>query len=168
MAGKLFRRLHKTKIRRANSSSGNAATELTAKALRLSSELSEPRSLNRGNLHSYRIKIKKLHYLIQFADGDQQKQLAASLRSCQRAIGEWHDFEELVSIAKAQLNHGPGCRLLPALRKISRQKFAAALSLTGQLRRAWTEPRHQPTRPGKLHRSALGRPDRRAVSTIAS
>jgi len=51
---------------------------------------------------------------------------------------------------------------------IGRQKFDAALSSTEQLRRTWTEPRHQPTRPGKRDGSATGRPALRVVATIAS
>lgn len=62
------------------------------------------------------------------------------------AIGEWHDWEELIAIATDLLDHGPGSDLLHRLKTISSTKYEHALSLTNELRKTYL--------PSRLNRSS--------------
>jgi hypothetical protein len=53
------------------------------------------------------------------------------------AIGEWHDWEELVSIAERVLDHGAQCRLLRELKDIARKRYVTALAEAEQLRKKY-------------------------------
>jgi len=45
------------------------------------------------------------------------------------AIGEWHDWEVLVAIAKTVIEHGSNCGLLDDLGNIADRKYHKALYL---------------------------------------
>jgi hypothetical protein len=51
------------------------------------------------------------------------------------AIGEWHDWDLLVGIAKDVLEHRGNCRLVETLRRIAATKFAKAWRLSRAMRR---------------------------------
>lgn len=67
------------------------------------------------------------------------------------AIGEWHDWEELIAIAADRLDHGPACKLLHELKAVSARKYECALSLTNKMRRDFLSSgrfgKHRPARP---------------------
>jgi len=77
--------------------------------------------LDRRNLHEYRLKIKELRDAL-FTRPVPDPRFTDALSQAQDAIGEWHDWEELLSIGKEVLEHGPSCKLLGALKTKSRQK----------------------------------------------
>jgi len=106
-----------------------------ASALDLASELSQPKNLNRGNLHSYRLKVKELRYVLKAAEGETDQHFVHALGACKDAIGEWHDWEELLAIASDVLDRGRNCKLLDQLGALCKQKFERALSITNQMRR---------------------------------
>jgi CHAD domain-containing protein len=108
---------------------------VSASALTLTSELTEPSRLNKSNLHQYRLKVKELRNLLQMAENADQQPFVDRLGQVKDAIGEWHDWEVLVATAKDALDHGRNCRLLKNLRKTAAAKFETALRLAEKMRR---------------------------------
>ncbi|MGH9716652.1 MAG: CHAD domain-containing protein [Candidatus Acidiferrales bacterium] len=156
----------------AGTSNGNASAsdesprmEAAASALALASALSEPRALNRNNLHPYRLKVKELRYVLKSAGGDANRSFIAALGNCKDAIGEWHDWEQLLGIARDLLEHGKNCKLLDHLNHVTRQKFEKALSVTNQTRKdlVGARNRHNQRSSGKH----LKQPALRAAGAIA-
>jgi len=131
----------KTRLRKASASVDEAlqtteahpASLLAAESLRLSSELEMPKRLNKGNLHAYRRKVKQLHYLLELAP-DRPK-FVEDLGEAKDAIGDWHDWEELIAIANKVLDHGKNCKLMRTLKKTADSKFAHAVRVAENLRR---------------------------------
>lgn len=129
-------------VKRITRSSGQQSATAVS-ALRFSSKLSAPITLNRTNLHDYRAKIKELRDLLRLAADGGDEKLIDELGKVKDAIGEWHDWEELVSLATEVIGYGAhrpntkGCKLLHELRDTARAKFESALSLTNKMRRAY-------------------------------
>jgi hypothetical protein len=91
--------------------------------------------------------VKKLRDVIAIsADGGNRKFIDA-LGECKDAIGEWHDWEELIGIAKNHLEREPTCSLLSDLKATSKRKLDAALSATAKLRNSYVKP--EASRRGK-------------------
>lgn len=107
----------------------------TGTAATLAVHLADPHRLNRANLHPYRLKVKKLRSVLRIAPSDTA--FAGDLARAKDAIGEWHDWEELVSIAQKQLDHGSRCGLLAELKRIGRHKYDEALGSALALRRTY-------------------------------
>ena len=109
---------------------------MAASALRLEAGLGAPARLVRGNLHAYRLKVKELHDLLRTSkDGDQQ--FIKMLSTVKDAIGEWHDWEELVNLAKETVNHGPECGLLSQIEQVAAKKFVIAMDRTQAMRKRY-------------------------------
>ena len=113
----------------------SASAEVTASALKLLADLAQPPRLGKTNLHPYRLKVKELRNLLQMAENSDQQEFVRSLGEVKDAIGEWHDWEELVAIAREVLDHGPSCQLLRELRRIGDTKCRQALALTETMRK---------------------------------
>jgi CHAD domain-containing protein len=113
----------------------DAASLAAAESLRLSSELKLPKRLNKGNLHAYRLKIKQLRYVLELAP-DHPK-FVDDLGEAKDAIGDWHDWEELIAIANEVLDHGTSCKLMRKLKETADSKFAHALRVAENLRREY-------------------------------
>jgi CHAD domain-containing protein len=107
--------------------------EAAAATLHLSAELADPPTLDRRNLHPYRLRVKELRYVLQMAENGANKEFVACLGECKDAIGEWHDWDELMGIANKVLDH-PNCKLIHKLRTISREKYGFALTITNRMR----------------------------------
>jgi CHAD domain-containing protein len=103
-------------------------------ALRLSEELASPHTLQKKNLHPYRLKVKELPDVLQMAEKPVNEKFIDALGKCKDAIGEWHDWEELVRIAEKVLKDGKTSELLPALKAIVAKKYQAALAVTNKMR----------------------------------
>jgi CHAD domain-containing protein len=117
---------------------GNAVSaEVTASALKLLADLAQPARLGKTNLHPYRLKVKELRNLLQMAEDSDQQEFVRSLGEVKDAIGEWHDWEELVAIAREVLNHGTKCQLLHELRRIADTKYENALALAETMRKKY-------------------------------
>lgn len=130
-----FKRVDKA-LRRStiNPSDSDATRTTAAKVIQLSTELQEPRRLTRKNLHGYRLKVKELRNILQLSDQPGDVEFYEKLGEVKDAIGDWHDWEELLRIAKQMLDHGPSCRLLRQVRQTVDFKYQRALSLTNELR----------------------------------
>ena len=131
-----------TSVDRYHKKSGQnqVTAEVVASVQTLSSELAMPATLNRRNLHGYRLKIKELRYVLEMMDDAGQKQLLKVLREVRDAIGEWHDWEELIALANELLDHGPNCELVRELKAISARKFEAAVSKANKMRKDYFRP----------------------------
>ena len=83
-------------------------------ALGLFRELIATTHLGPKNLHSYRIEVKRLRYVLEMAEEEtgEQHRLIAKLKEVQDAIGEWHDWLELSGIARHPLQHQKNCRVM--------------------------------------------------------
>jgi len=91
-----------------------------------------------------------------------------SLGEVKDAIGEWHDWEELIFIAKDVLDHGPKCQLLRDLKGNCRVKYEHALRLTENMRKKYLGPskRRTPRSSGRVN--GLAEPVQAATAAIAA
>lgn len=103
--------------------------------LRLQRELIEPIRLTKNNLHPYRLRVKELRYMLQMEKDPADRKLIESLGQVKDAIGEWHDWQQLVDIALDNLPHGSKCKLIPLLQNITQQKLNHALAAANAGRR---------------------------------
>ncbi|HTM37173.1 MAG TPA: CHAD domain-containing protein [Terriglobales bacterium] len=108
----------------------------SSSALKLASELGSIPRLDHSNLHPFRLQVKELQNVLRLADAADQD-LIAALATVKRAIGEWHDWEELVNIADKVLDHGAQCKLMQHLKSTTRDKFESALSQAEKLRKRY-------------------------------
>src|SRR5262249_26368443 len=104
------------------------------KAIELASELKKPPHLRRSNLHAYRLKVKELRNVLQLSDQAADQEFFEKLGEVKDAIGEWHDWEELIAIAGRLLDHGASCKLVKHLKVTSNSKYESALSLANHMR----------------------------------
>ena len=117
-----------------NSLSEKAEREVRAKITKLSSDLRRPARLNRSNLHPYRLKLKKLLYVLQLFPQASDHKFAEKVAKANDAIGKWHDWDELRIIAEQVIDHGPECRFLQRLKTTCNSKYDQALFVAHQLR----------------------------------
>jgi CHAD domain-containing protein len=107
--------------------SGEAAPQI------LISELGRWPDVDAGNLHMFRIRIKELRYMLQLSDEADQT-LIGILGEVKDAIGEWHDWVELLRIAKKVLSAQDDGGNLKQLEKIVNEQFESAVAAANQLR----------------------------------
>lgn len=116
--------------------SGKPDSRVPASVIDRASDLASPARLNRSNLHSFRLKVKELRNVLKLAAAPDQK-LMDALGQTKDAIGEWHDWEELVAIAEKVLDHGARCHLIQQMRAIAAEKYQKALTQAEQLRKRY-------------------------------
>jgi CHAD domain-containing protein len=137
-----------------NSPTDSKAVSLTtAKAIQLSAELNSPARLSKNNLHRYRLKVKELRDVLLLSAQAGDEDFLKTLGDVKDAIGEWHDWETLISIATKLLNHGVRCKFIKQLRSISDSKYERALFLTRHLRSNYLQyqgPQHSPGHDGSV------------------
>jgi CHAD domain-containing protein len=120
---------------RATVSDATLDADAMASARTLSAALATPPNLQPSNLHEYRMKIKDLRDVLQSVEhAERHNRFIEALGRSKDAIGEWHDWEELVRIAAKVLKREKTTQLLGELRKISQQKYEHALSVTNKMR----------------------------------
>src|SRR5205085_10736369 len=120
----------------ANGSAGDSPAATTAAAaVKLAVELAAPARLGKTTLHPYRIAVKELRNVLQLATGGARHALVDDLGEVKDAIGEWHDWQELIEIAGKALRHGPRCPLMSEIRNTTERSFERALRRTERLRK---------------------------------
>lgn len=124
---------------------GAPADNAASTAVKLASELATPQRLGRQTLHLYRLKVKELQDVLRIAAPASKPKFVADLGDVKDAIGAWHDSEELVSIARKVLDHGPRCELVAELGRIAEKKYEYAQTLAKKLRTTYLSS----TPPGK-------------------
>lgn len=111
-------------------------------ALRLAKELSAVSRLGSKNLHTYRLEVKRLRYVLEMTDHDsgEEKPFLQELKRAQDAIGEWHDWLALAGMAHDVLRHDQGCKTLPKIEETVQKKYHEALRVTEQMRQRYLPP----------------------------
>jgi CHAD domain-containing protein len=99
----------------------------------LINELSHWPSLDKSNLHTFRIRIKELRYTLQLSKEADAK-LVDQLGEVRDAIGEWHDWIELRKIANKVLDPASDGEVLLRIEEIGKKKFEIALEKANQVR----------------------------------
>lgn len=132
-------------------------TQMTAELGPLMSEVSSQLPLDESNLHSYRLKIKRLRDLWQISAIPHPKHLLNILGRAKDSIGEWHDWKELETTATEVLNHGRNCRLLQEVKAVGNRKYQHALSVCKELRKAFFRPDHRNTKALRKFATGNGR-----------
>ena len=117
----------------------SAVANAAATAVRVSAQLAAPPRLNKTNLHPYRLKVKELRNILLMADAPSRPRFLQDLGRVKDAIGEWHDWEELVGIASKLPAHDGNCLLLTELKRIAESKYDHALSLALNLRKTYLQ-----------------------------
>jgi hypothetical protein len=134
------------------------SAEVTASALTLLAALAKPARLEKRPCTPYRLKVKELRNVLQMPEKSDCQEFVRHLGDVKDAIGEWHDWEELVAIAKTVVNHGATCGLLHGLRNIADTKYQNAVVLTENMikkflrisdRRTKRSQRHAAFRPAE-------------------
>lgn len=113
---------------------GEAAAHVTATAAKLKAELAVPRRFGKNNLHAFRLKVKELRNILEIAKAPQTK-LVARLGAAKDAIGEWHDWEMLATIAGEALDRNQARKLTAQLKEITKNRYREALLLAAALRK---------------------------------
>lgn len=109
-------------------------------ALQLSAELTDWPKLSANNLHPFRLKVKELRNVLRLSgkDGD----LVDTLGEVKDAIGEWHDWTELGTIAAKILDHGQGCKVREQIQAEAKRRLEIAMALANRVREQYfTRPR---------------------------
>lgn len=142
-----------------------AASDVAAAALKLVSELASASRVGRKNLHSYRLKVKELQNLLKMADNG-GSEFVKELGELKDAIGEWHDWDELIAIAEDVLDHGARCNLIRELKRTREKKLWSALAQFERTRRKYLREFHQ--HPPGNSRHAMKRPAESVFSAAAA
>lgn len=101
---------------------------------RLSAMLADAASvfsrLHPDSLHDFRKRLKSVRYLAEFAIANPDaEQIAATVRSMQGAIGEWHDWEELFLYARDTFRRKDAPELIDELETLVNESLDRALSV---------------------------------------
>ena len=171
LGAKRYRRADQNTSGKTGKSARKAQTAHSAQVLDLTAGLSDPVHLNKSNLHPYRMKVKELRDALRMAGGTKDSRFAGALSHCKDSIGEWHDWEELISTASKTLDHRPDCPLLEELKNISRQKFDSAMTVAEKLRtdyaRSKTGKAHSASSKSKQSAPELPKIPERALKAVA-
>jgi CHAD domain-containing protein len=106
---------------------GDAAPQIVV------TELTQWPNLNADNLHAFRLRIKELRYMLELSD-EADKRWVTRLGVVKDAIGEWHDWVELLKIAKQVLDPGLDGGVLKRIEKVTEDKYHLALTAANQMR----------------------------------
>jgi CHAD domain-containing protein len=147
-----------------NCDSDQLPAQVTASALKLESKLSDTAHLTRVNLHPYRLKVKELHNLLRMGENSDNEDFVQALNSVKDAIGEWHDWGELLAIATELLDH-PNCKLLRELKARSDKKYEDALSAAESMRKKYL--RRDGKRPSRK-KNVVAEPAWKATTRLAA
>lgn len=107
---------------------GDAAPQI------LITELTHWPGLNAENLHTFRLCVKELRYMLELSN-EPNKDWIAKLGEVKDLIGEWHDWVELLKIAKHVLDPAKDGRVLKRIENVTEEKFRAALTASSQMRK---------------------------------
>lgn len=139
---RIDRRIENTQTSKAADQPGRA--DPTAFVISRTGAVSAWKKLDRNNLHPYRLHIKELRYVLELAQ-DPDARLLGALGQTKDAIGEWHDWCELESLARELLD---GRDLVRKIHLIADQRFSKALKLATDLQRRYFQAERDPRHKG--------------------
>ena len=149
-----------------NPGGSDAIPATAAKTIQLTADLKTPARLNRKNLHPYRLKVKQLRNVLQMSQQTSKSEFLEKIGEVKDAIGQWHDWEELIGIATQLLDHGPACKLVKRMKATSDSKYKDALSLTNRLRRNYLNGQEKDILP-RTNGALVSEPVLEAAEAIA-
>jgi len=88
-----------------------------------------------------------------------------ALRTVKDAIGEWHDWVELLGIAKEVLDDGRTCKLIRQIKDTSEQKYESAIAEAQNVRKKFWRVRSSKADGGLSH---AAKPVWKAMTAIAT
>lgn len=101
--------------------------QATNDLLDLSGDVPEHQNIKPRLLHELRISLKRIRYTAELAEKSAgREQFLENLKSVQDAIGEWHDWENLVETAEKQFEDRVNCPLLVEMQSLFAVKYSAA------------------------------------------
>ena len=104
--------------------------------------------------------------MLQMSDTADRQEFVDALGEVKDAIGEWHDWVELTTIANKVLDHGKKCEVVRALKKTSGAKYQHALALTNEMRKKYL---HIPRGKNKgISTARIGRPAEPVLSAATA
>jgi CHAD domain-containing protein len=102
----------------------------------LMTELRKWPRLNPRNIHAFRLKVKELRYVLQLFPGA-DRGLVDSLGKVKDEIGDWHDWQQLLGIARDLLDARKDKALLAEIDASAKEKLMHALAGANALRRRY-------------------------------
>lgn len=99
----------------------------------LMTELRKWPRLDARNIHTFRLKVKELRYVLQLFPGA-DRGLVDSLGKVKDEIGDWHDWQQLLGIARDVLDARKDKALLAEIDASAKEKLAHALAGANALR----------------------------------
>lgn len=105
-------------------------------AASLMTELRKWPQLSQKNIHAFRLKVKELRYVLQLFPGA-DRGLVDSLGKVKDEIGEWHDWQQLLGIAREVLDAQKDKALLAQIDSAVNDKLAHALAAANALRHSY-------------------------------
>lgn len=94
--------------------------------------------LHEQNIHAFRLKVKELRYVLQLFPGA-DRGLVDSLGKVKDEIGDWHDWQQLLAIARDALDARKDKALIAELDATARAKLEHALRGAHGLRRRYLQ-----------------------------
>ena len=101
----------------------------------------------------FRLRIKELRYMLELSNEPNEKWIAW-LGDVKDAIGEWHDWVELLKIAKEVLDTVADAGVLKRIEKTTDERFNAALTTANQMRKRIFQPSKNGKGPHRERRRA--------------
>lgn len=100
----------------------------------LAAEFSSRQPIEPRLLHEVRIRMKKIRYLAELGEeSSEQQRFLQEMKSVQDALGAWHDWEELATVAEKQFGGRVNCPLLLEVRALFAAKYSAATAAVARL-----------------------------------
>jgi CHAD domain-containing protein len=112
------------------------ATHAEPVAAELVTELTAWPELNAENIHPFRIKVKRLRYMLQLSNEADGK-IVAELGQVKDLVGDWHDWQELAKIANSVLDPAEDGSALQKIEQIGEKKFKDALTKANAARKKY-------------------------------
>lgn len=105
-------------------------------AANLVKELSDWPKLDEENIHPFRIKVKRLRYMLQLSK-DAGGKIVDDLGQVKDLVGDWHDWQELAKVAKSVLDPAEDGPALSKIDQIGNKKFKDALTKANEARKKY-------------------------------
>jgi CHAD domain-containing protein len=132
-ARKLLKRIA-SRIEEESDRRGKTKTEPLAALQTAAAELESWPNLDAENLHAFRLCVKKLRYMLQLSQSAGKRQMDA-LNDVKDAIGDWHDWTELLKIAQEVLDAKNDRDLVKQIARRGNSRYRLALQSSNLLRK---------------------------------
>ena len=152
VSGQLIKNLSKEN-RDSKNDNRSTETQTTSTAIQLTKDLGTPKTLNHQNLHPYRRKVKELRNVLKLSAAVEDETFTNRLGEVKDAIGDWHDWEELMNIASKVLDHDGDSKLMHKLKEVTQNKYDHALSVARKMRKQLHRRKKQ--KPGLITMAAV-------------